>query len=458
MDYPRLFVSATRKSSGKTMVSIGLIAAFVQRGLVVHPFKKGPDYIDPRWLAMAAGRACHNLDFFMMGREKVLENFCRYAEGADLSLIEGNMGLFDGQDLQGGDCGAAMAAQLQAPILLVVDCKGISRGVAPLVAGHVGFPGGDRIQGIILNNVATPRQEGRILAALQQYCSVPVLGVLPRDRQVVIEERHLGLEPAGEQGGVTQRIASMGQLMTKYLDLDQTLLLAQKAPPLPPPFLPTPVGRSYPSATQRVAYVADRVFHFYYPENLQALRDQGVELVPVSLLTQETLPDDVAGLYIGGGFPEMFMGALEENRRIMGDIRQKVRAGLPVYAECGGLMVLADTLCWQGRVAKMAGVLPIDVAMGARPQGYGYMEIEGRKPGLWPGVGQRVPCHEFHYSRVTRIGEGVDFAYQVVRGHGIDGQYDGMLFRNVLASYAHIHADGTPGWAHFLAKHWEKQG
>lgn len=465
-DFPRILVAAARKSSGKTLVSLGLIAAFVQRGLRVQPFKKGPDYIDPRWLEIASGRTCHNLDFFMMGQEKILENFCRHAEGADLSLVEGNMGLFDGQDLHGKDCGAALAALLHAPILLVVDCKGTYRGIAPLVVGHVGFPGGEWIQGIILNNVATARQEGRIRAVLQAYCSVPVLGVLPRNRHITIEERHLGLKPADEQKTSSQRVETLGQLATEHLDLDRILALAHTPPPMtPPPMTPPPRppptvqpapprGQKASGVGRRVAYVADRAFHFYYPENLQALRDQGIELVPISLLSQESLPD-VAGVYIGGGFPEMFMGVLEANERIMQDMRHKVQAGLPVYAECGGLMVLAETIRWQGHRAKMAGVLPIDVEMGARPQGYGYMTIEGRKQGGWPEAGQQIPCHEFHYSRVVRMGEGVDFAYRVIRGYGVDGRHDGLLYHNVLASYAHIHADGAPGWAEFLARHWK---
>ena len=450
---PRLLVAATRKSSGKTLVTIGLIAAFVQRGLVVHPFKKGPDYIDPRWLAVAADRACHNLDIFIMGRDKTLENFCRYAQGADLSLIEGNMGLFDGQDVNGADCGAALAALLQAPILLVVDCKGSYRGIAPLVLGHLAFPGGDRIQGIILNNIATARQEAKIRAVLQHYCPIPVLGVLPRDPEIAIEERHLGLEPEGEQPGVSRQVEALCRLVTRYFDLEKIYQLACTALPLEAKSIPSCLPRR--SGTQQVAYVVDQSFHFYYPENLQALRDQGVELIPISLLTYDTLPD-VGGLYIGGGFPEMFMGPLEENQRLMTDIRHKIQAGLPVYAECGGLMVLAETIQWQGRSAKMVGALPIEIEMGKQPQGYGYMVIEGQKKGGWPELGQQVSCHEFHYSRVKRMGEGIDFAYRVKRGYGIDGQHDGLLFHNVLASYAHIHADGAPGWASFLAKHWKR--
>lgn len=446
-------MGATRKSSGKTLVSIGLIAAFVERGLKVHPFKKGPDYIDPRWLASAAGRECHNLDFYMMGREKILDNFFRYAQGADLSLIEGNMGLFDGQDLQGADCGAALAALLKAPILLVVDCRGLARGIAPLVTGHVDFPGGEWIQGIILNNVSSARQENKIVSALQHYCPVPILGVLPRDKQSVIEERHLGLEPAGEREGVAERVASIGALMKAHIDLEHVLKLAQQAEPLTaPPLSPAPA--SVVSPHKRVAYVTDRAFHFYYPENLQALQAEGVELIPVSLLSHESLPD-VSGLYIGGGFPEMFMDSLATNQQMMADIRQKTAAGLPVYAECGGLMVLAEKMHWHGHTATMAGALPIEVSMGDRPQGYGYVELEGCQHGIWPGVGVRVHCHEFHYSRVTQMGEGIQFAYRLIRGHGVDGQQDGILFRNILASYAHVHADGAAGWARFLAGFWK---
>ncbi|MBF0463440.1 MAG: AAA family ATPase, partial [Magnetococcales bacterium] len=233
VNFPRIFVGATRKSSGKTLVSCGLIAAFVRQGLAVQPFKKGPDYIDPRWLAAAAGRECHNLDFFMMGQETILNNFFRYAQGADLSVIEGNMGLFDGQDPLGTDCGAALAALLQAPIILVVDCRGLTRGVVPLVVGHVGFPGGEGIRGIVLNNLASARQEGRIVAALQHYCPVPVLGVLPREPAVVLEERHLGLEPAGERAGGEQRIAAMADWVAGHLDLERILQWARQAPPVP---------------------------------------------------------------------------------------------------------------------------------------------------------------------------------------------------------------------------------
>ncbi len=458
---PRLMISATRKSSGKTLVSIGLAAAWARRGLAVHPFKKGPDYIDPRWLEAASGHPCHNLDFFMMGRHRLRHNFDRYAAGADLCLIEGNHGLFDGQDMDGSDCGAALAALLETPILLVVDCQGIARGVVPLVLGHVRFDGGERIGGILLNNVGSPRQEGRLRAALERYCPVPVVGVLPRNREVVIDERHLGLEPVGEREELKERIGTIADHVERHLDLERLLELARGAPPLPPG--PAP-DRSSPGVAAvpelRVAYAADRAFHFYYPENLQALRDRGVTLIPLSLLNDQRLPE-VDGLYIGGGFPEMFMSDLEGNRALMDDIRHKVETGLPVYAECGGLMVLAEKIHWRGRTADMAGALPVEVEMGARPQGYGYMEVEGTGAAPWPGAGRRLRCHEFHYSRVVRMDEGVAFAYRVLRGHGVDGHHDGLLHRNVFASYAHFHVDadrggGDVGWADFLVDFWRR--
>ncbi len=454
MPVPRLFIGATRKSSGKTLISIGLLAALTERGKVVQPFKKGPDYIDPRWLAAAAGRDCHNLDFHIMGRERVLSNFFRYAQGADLSLVEGNMGLFDGQDVQGSDCGAALAALLQAPIILVVDCLGMARGIVPLVTGHLAFPGGERIRGLILNNVGSSRQEGKIVSALQHYCPVPVLGILPREAAVGIEERHLGLEPAGEREGVQERIGAIRQLVASRVDLDAVLALAYGAEPLPP--VESSTTRALPAGQKlRVAYVTDQAFHFYYPENLQALRERGIEWVPFSLLRADSLPD-VAGIYIGGGFPEMFMDALSANQPLFSALRQRIADGLPVYAECGGLMVLAEQLHWQGRSAPLVGALPIEITMGKRPQGYGYMTVEGCREGGWPALGQRVACHEFHYSRVSRLGEGVDFAYRVVRGHGVDGAWDGLLYRNIFASYAHIHTDGAPGWADFLRRFWQR--
>ncbi|ABK44212.1 cobyrinate a,c-diamide synthase / hydrogenobyrinic acid a,c-diamide synthase (glutamine-hydrolysing) [Magnetococcus marinus MC-1] len=457
---PRLFISATRKSSGKTFIAVGLTAALSARGLVVQPFKKGPDYIDPRWHSLAAGRECRNLDDFIMGRPKVLTSFVAHAQGADVAIIEGNLGLFDGQDLEGSDSSAALAKALGAPVLLVVDCKHLARSVAPLVCGHLHFPGGETIVGIILNNVATPRQEKRLREAIERFCPIPILGAIPRSAEIMIDERHLGLVPANEKQGAPHTVETMGRMMESHLDLDRLVALAATATPLALPDNPPALASKAPlvgGRPVRVGYAADQAFSFYYPDNLEALRQNGVELVPFSLLDEQPLPQ-VDGLYIGGGFPEMFMEHLQQNRATLETIRTRSELGMPIYAECGGLMVLSQRLIWAGKRVELAGALPIEITMHPKPQGYGYMKIHGTGALPWPPVDQEICCHEFHYSKVSKLGEGVRFAYQVTRGSGVDGWHDGILYHNIFASYAHIHVEGAPEWAPFLARFWRERG
>ncbi|MEO5347522.1 MAG: cobyrinate a,c-diamide synthase [Magnetococcus sp. YQC-9] len=459
---PRLMIAATRKSSGKTTLTLGLASALAERQLAVRPFKKGPDFIDPAWLTRAAGATCHNLDFHIMGRAAMLENFRRFAAGGDIALIEGNHGYYDGQDLEGADCGAALAELLQTPVLLIVDCKGASRGIAPLIHGHLDFPGGAWIRGIVLNNVASPRHEQRLRVALERYCPVPILGAIPRTRAVEIDERHLGLQPVAEGEAPLERIRTIRETITAHVDLDGILAIARQAPVWQPDFpvatTPSPVASSIsaPAGIQsvRVAMALDQATHFYYPENLEALRLAGVELLPFSMLRDRQLPDGIDGLYLGGGFPEVFMETLTANRPLLAQIRTQAKAGLPIFAECGGLMMLAEKITWGERQAEMIGALPIEVTVEKRPVGYGYMRIVGSERLAWPGSGVEIPCHEFHHSRVTRVGDGVEFAFGVTRGFGVDGQHDGLKYRNILACYAHVHTQGAPGWADFLAEFW----
>ncbi|MBF0296470.1 MAG: cobyrinate a,c-diamide synthase [Magnetococcales bacterium] len=447
---PRIMITAPRKSCGKTTVTIGLAAALKLRGLTVRTFKKGPDFIDPMWLAKASGHVCRNLDFHLMGEEAVHGHFLAHAAGADVALVEGNHGYFDGQDLEGGDCSAALAKRLQTPAILVVDCKGTSRGIAPLINGHLAFPDGDWIRGVILNNVASPRHEQRLRQVLERYCPVPVLGCLPRSGTISIVERHLGLQPVAEEELLQERVLSIRDFISRHVDVEGILALARSAPPLP---VPIPRAAVLAAPRVRVAVAMDQATHFYYPENLEALRAEGVDLLPFSLLNDTTFPE-ADGLYIGGGFPEVFMERLAANRPLLTRIRDAAASGMPVYAECGGLMVLAESLEWGGREAAMIGALPIALRMEARPVGYGYMEIEGSDLLPWPGAGRRIRCHEFHHSRVIRQGEGVRHAFRVRRGFGVDGEGDGLLYRNILACYAHFHALSAEGWAGFLADFW----
>ncbi|MBF0434268.1 MAG: cobyrinate a,c-diamide synthase [Magnetococcales bacterium] len=459
-DTPRVMIAAPRKSSGKTTLAIGISAALSRRGLDICPFKKGPDFIDPGWLTRAAGRSCRNLDYYMMGREGVVANFVRHAAGAELALIEGNHGFFDGQDVAGSDCGAALAADLRAPVVLVVDCRGAARGIAPVVLGHLGFPGGEAIKGVILNHVASSRHEARLLEAMIHHVPVPVLGSVRRQSGSGIEERHLGLHPAMEREDWSEQIDQIASMVEHSVDLDALLDLGRTAGTLDAPPVANPVPSTPPGGAERirVGYAVDRAFHFYYPDNLEALAAQGVDLIPFSMLQDSCLPQGIQGVFIGGGFPEVFMQRLEGNTGLMEDLQRVARAGMPIYAECGGLMVLAQHIHWGDRVARMAGVLPIDVVMHARPQGYGYMEVEGTGLTQWPGSGIRVRCHEFHYSRLVASHPDLRFAFKVNRGTGVDGQHDGLMHRNVLAGYAHFHAAGHPGWAEFVAGFWRQGG
>lgn len=454
VNVPRLFISATKKSSGKTLLSIGITAALTRRGLKVQPFKKGLDYIDPMWLTAAAeGVVCRNLDIFVMGVERIQANFARYAQGADLALVEGNLGFFDGQDPGGNDCGAALAAQLKAPSILVVDCKGLHRGVAPLVMGHRAFPGGESIAGIILNNVASPRQEQKLKTALGLHCDLPILGVVPRSSGVRIDERHLGLVPAQEEEGRDGLIREIADLTERYVDLDAVLAVARGAESLEAPALIPPTR--FPGAKLRIGMASDAAFHFYYPENLEALEAAGAELVPVSMMEERAFPS-MDGFYIGGGFPEMFLDRFSLDRSMLESLKMEVDRGLPVYAECGGLMALSRAIRWGERRAPMAGALPFEVEMKKKPQGHGYMVIEATGACLWPPAGTAVRCHEFHYSRAVDPDPGLSYAYRVTRGTGLGNGVDGVMHKRVLASYAHIHVDGAPDWADFLVEYWRR--
>lgn len=442
LNLPRIVVSAPHRSSGKTTLSIGLCAALSKAGLEVQPFKKGPDFIDPMWLTAAAGRDCHNLDLFMMGEEKIFESFQRAASGADISLVEGNMGLYDSTDLEGKGSTSDMARSLKAPLILIVSTRNLTRSVAPLLLGFQRFEPDISIAGVILNKVSGPRHESKLRAAIERYTDLEVLGAIRRRPDIGIIQRHLGLKPAKEELGAAAVVDAIAAIIAESVDLDRVREVAVSAPDIESLILPEPV---FPAPTIKLGVAQDRAFTFYYPENLEALRAAGAELVPFSPMADDRLPV-VDGLYIGGGFPEVFMAELEANAAMREQIRRAVEDGMPVYAECGGLMYLSRSMSWQNEKRQMVGALPCDIVMHEKPRGHGYMELEASGAGNWFESGLVIRGHEFHYSEVVNLGE-VDFAYKVVRGNGVDKEHDGILHRNVLASYTHLHSLGSPGWA-----------
>jgi cobyrinic acid a,c-diamide synthase len=442
-----VFISAAHKSSGKTTLTLGLAAALARRGLAVQTFKKGPDYIDPMWLGLASGRPCRNLDFHMMSRDEIRASFARHARAADVSLIEGNKGLYDGLDLHGSNSNAALAALVGSPVVLVIDARGMTRGIAPLILGYQAFDPSIRIAGVILNNLGGARHEEKLRAVIAHYTGVEVIGAVPHDERISIVERHLGLVPSNETAASAGVVEAVRELVERSVDLDRLLAIAASAAPLPaPPAEPAAAGASPGGPRLRVGIARDAAFGFYYADDLEALADAGAELVPIDTLRAERLPA-IDALVIGGGFPETQMRALEANEGLRREIADAIEAGLPVYAECGGLMYLARSISWQGETARMVGALPGDAVMHARPVGRGYARLEGTTDASWlPGGQGGIAAHEFHYASLENLPSGLRYAYRVARGHGVDGARDGIVHRNVLASFCHLRGAGERGW------------
>ncbi|MES9855230.1 MAG: cobyrinate a,c-diamide synthase [Sedimenticola sp.] len=446
------FISAAHKSSGKTTVSIGLTAALRERGLEVQPFKKGPDYIDPIWLSAAGGNNCINLDFYTMSAEEINQEFHRAMLGKDIGLIEGNKGLYDGLDLDGSNSNAALAIQLRSPVFLVIDARGMTRGIAPLILGYQAFDRDLTIAGVILNKVGGSRHEGKLCRVIEYYTDVQVVGSVHSDPDLEIDERHLGLMPSNESSQAAAKIRLLGQRIAEQVDLDRILEFAAETAPLP---------KSYEKAQVlsgervRIGYPRDRAFGFYYPGDLERLEAAGADLVAFDALNDGALPP-VDGLFIGGGFPEMAMEVLQANSSLREEIKAFIEAGGPVYAECGGLMYLARKLTWQGKVCKMVGAIPGDIVMYERPQGRGYVRLRERSESPWPklpGQSSEIAAHEFHYSALENLDKGVKFAFEVMRGTGIDGTNDGVIYKNLLASYTHMRDVGGNHWTQRFVEH-----
>ena len=446
MGTPGLLVSAAHKSSGKTTVTLGLAAALALRGHLVQPFKKGPDYIDPMWLSLAAGRACVNLDPMLMARAEIDTCFAHHGAGAGLRLVEGNKGLYDGLALDGSNSNAALAKQLGLPVLLVLDARGMTRGIAPLILGYQAFDRDIRIGGVILNRLGGSRHEAKLRAVIEHYTDVPVLGAVQNDPRLELVERHLGLMPDREIDDALARVHSMGEVIAAQVDLPRILTLAATATTASPP---TPERPRPPQRDRlRIGVARDKAFGFYYPDDLAALEAEGATLVPLDTLHDSQLPP-LDGLFIGGGFPELFMAELEANVSLRTQLHRAIADGLPVFAECGGLMYLGREIEWDGERQEMAGLVPGKARRGeVRVVSY----VHGRlaRDCALGSAGEAIMGHEFHHSEML-MDEGVDYAIRLERGRGIKGGWDGVCQGNMVASYTHIHSASFRGFpANFL--------
>jgi cobyrinic acid a,c-diamide synthase len=367
-----------------------------------------------------------------------------------VAVIEGNHGLFDSVTEEGSGSTAAVARTLGVPILLVVNATRMGRSVAAMVNGYLSFEAGTPIAGVILNNVAGKRHETKMRAAIDAHCNIPVVGALPREQDVSIPDRHLGLIPRAEDDTLISAIEACRVAVKRFVDLEAVTEIARSGIRESAGSSQAPISNLQSSVSGPIlGVIRDRVFTFYYPENLEALERAGGHLVFIDTESDMVLPD-VDALYIGGGFPEMFLEQLEENHSLRKAIRSAVEDGLPVYAECGGLMYLSKRIHWGDRSAEMVGALPCEVELIERPQGHGYVQAEVDIENPFWQVGTELRGHEFHNSRLANLNGSRTTVYRLGRGTGIGNGRDGLVYKNVLASYTHLHADGSPGWAEGL--------
>ena len=411
------------------------MAALVSAGLRVASAKVGPDFIDPSYHAVATGRPGRSLDVFLSGEEVVRQQAARAARGADVLVVEGVMGLFDGAGEAGVDGStAAVSRLLDAPVVLVVDASAMSGSVAALVHGFARFDPSIDVAGVILNRVGSDAHAALLREALEPL-GVPVLGVLGRDDALTWRERHLGLVPVVEDPEATRRsVARLGEVVGRGVDLGAITALARRAPAHPV----ADVAHARFAGDARIALCVGKAFSFVYPENLELLEEAGAHFVEVDPLSDESLPEDVSALYAGGGFPEVYASALGENRRLLASVRSRMGAGLVTWAECGGYLWLCESL----DETPMAGVLAGVHATMTDRLTLGYRRATTRAPGIFGPAGTALRGHEYHRSTVTPAGDGLDVVSRFGSGAG------GVNGPTIFASYLHQHLSATPELAH----------
>lgn len=445
MSSPKLVIAGTSSGVGKTSLTLGLTAALRRRGLTVQTFKVGPDFLDPTWLSLASGRPCFNLDGWMCGREYVRELFATSSADADIAIIEGVMGLFDGAD-PAGEAGstAEIARWLDGPVLLVVNAHGMARSLAALVKGYAGFDPELRLAGVIANRCGSERHAAWLADALGAAKLPPLAGAVLRDSLPPLPSRHLGLVTADQRLLPSSALDSLAEAVEEQLDLSRIIELAGKGHPSPPAIPPVSGAKGHPV---RIGLAYDEAFHFYYPDNLQALEAAGAQLLRFSPLRDAALPEGLDALYLGGGYPEEHAAALEENRAMREAIAAFVGADRPVYAECGGLMYLSAGIeLRNGGRHEMVGALPFATRMLAKRKRLGYAEVRQQAAGPFGAAGTSLRGHEFHYSEALAVpGEpGWRSAWQVSYRRSEEPVMEGFRRGRLFASYVHVHFAGRP--------------
>lgn len=437
-----IVVAGLAGGSGKSVVSVGLTAALARSGKHVVPFKKGPDYIDAGWLKLAAGRDCFNLDPFLMQPDVIRASLLEHSYGADYIVLEGNRGLYDGVNIEGGYSTAELSLSLRLPVLLVVNCTKTTRTVAAMVLGCMKLDERIDIRGVVLNQIGTKRHKTIVTQAVEKYTGLPVLGAIPRMKRDIFPMRHLGVTPHQEYEDSDEAMQLLAETAATHLDIGRIQEIMEPIGSGKIASSPKPTDK-----TMRIGLLMDAAFQFYYSENLEALKHAGAELISIDAMTAPELPE-LDGLYIGGGFPETSAQALAANISFRESLKAAVDQGLPVYAECGGLIYLGESIELDGEVYPLTGVFPIRFGMAQKPQAHGYSVFEVAKDNPFYSLGTEVKGHEFRYSTILAwSGVPEDLVLKMTRGVGFMDGRDGLTTKNVLALYTHIHALGTPEWA-----------
>ncbi len=440
-----LIVAGMGGGSGKSVVAVGLAACLAARQYRVYPFKKGPDYIDAGWLQLAAHRPCYNLDPYLMSQESLLESFQERSANAEICLIEGNRGLYDGVDVSGTFSTAELSRRLALPVLLVVDCTKTTRTVAALVLGCLHLEPDVVICGVVLNRTGTSRHENIVRQAIEKYTPVPVLGAVRRMKRDIFPMRHLGVTPFQEYEGAEEAVATLAGIVGESLDIER--ILTVMGPVGRRAEVSSSEGKPVVPAEVRIGILRDAAFQFYYPENIEALERSGAEVVEINSLTDAGLPD-IHALYIGGGFPETNVHHLAANVSFRRAVKDMADQGLPIYAECGGLIYLGERMIIDGQEFPLVGIFPVTFTLEKKPQAHGYTSLKAEGDNPFYPRGTEIKGHEFRYSRIAKwSGSPGELALNMERGVGFSEKRDGLVYKNVLALYTHIHAVGTSQWA-----------
>lgn len=431
---PAIIVAGTQSGSGKTTVTLGLLAALKASGYIVQPFKCGPDFIDPSLHRLVTNCTSRNLDLWMMGEDAVRQTFARQSMGSDISVIEGVMGMFDGRE----SSSAELAKSLAVPIVLVLDVRATAESAAAVLKGFETLDPEVELAGVILNRVGSKRHLNLVRESIGHHCRTEILGYLPKALDFEIPSRHLGLR-MGEEGPIgSAAISELAAVVKEHVDLRRLVELAATSRARPQVDL-SPA----PSPTVRIGVARDAAFCFYYEDNLDLLRAAGAELVSFSPLKDRVLPEDITGLYLGGGYPELFAGELSGNSTMRRSIHDFVQQDRPVYAECGGFMYLTEGIFDNdGQMREMAGVFPVKATMQKKRAALGYREVTLQRDFYFGHAGSTLRGHEFHYSTIDEMPDHIERLYKVN-----NDTYEGYRYKKVLGSYMHLHFGYSTGAA-----------